>query len=184
MGVIQNAINQMLGTAGIAARLSPDYETKQELHKLGKQQQILDKQAESAELRGTEQVTDPDLLRNLGDIKERQLDLSKRKFQLAPTKEGFQDVVSKQQSYRRFNKMEDILLQKQDQALNQAAQKSESKQSTKRNFMSFLKNVEIAGGGKVGDLPLNVQKQIAKQYSKGERKALMNTMDTKGENKK
>lgn len=183
MGVIQNAINQMLGTAGIAARLSPDYETKQELHKLGKQEQILSKQAESAELRGIEQVTDPDLLRNIGDIKERQLDLAKRKFQLAPTKEGFQDVVSKQQSYRRFNQIEDILVQKQDQALNQSAQISEAKQSQRKNFMSYLKNVEIQGGGKVGDLPLNMQRQIAKQYTPSERKKLMSNQDNKESNK-
>ena len=39
MGVIQNAINQMLGTAGIAARLSPGLEVKA-------QERVLDKEKE------------------------------------------------------------------------------------------------------------------------------------------
>lgn len=36
MGVIQNAINQMIGTTAIAARLAPGYETRQELGQLSK----------------------------------------------------------------------------------------------------------------------------------------------------
>ena len=46
MGIIQSAVNQTLGTVGIAARLSPDYETKQELHKLKKEEKATDLQAE------------------------------------------------------------------------------------------------------------------------------------------
>ena len=44
MGIIQSAVNQTLGTVGIAARLSPDYETKQELHKLKKEEKATDLQ--------------------------------------------------------------------------------------------------------------------------------------------
>ena len=41
MGVIQNAINQTIGTAGIVARLSPNFEKKAELKKLEKKEKIL-----------------------------------------------------------------------------------------------------------------------------------------------
>ena len=175
MGVIQNAINQMLGTVGIAARLSPEYETKQELYKLGKEKQVLNKQSEAAKLVGKD-ATDPDLLRNIGDIKKREMELSKKKFQLDPTEENFQATVQKQKSYRSFNKYEELMMRQQE-AMQKVANKQDAKQKQKRNFMSYLKEQPTNLGGKVGDLPLNIQKQVAKQYSPAQRKKLMNTID-------
>ena len=175
MGVIQNAINQTLGTAAIAARLLPEYETKQELYKLGKQEHVLSKQSDAAKLVGKE-ATDPDLIRNVGEIKEREMELSKKKFQLDPTEENFQAAVKKQQSYRSFNKYEELMM-KQQEALDKANGISNAKKAQKRNFMSYLKEQPTSLGGTVGELPLSIQKQLAKQYSPAQRKQLMDTMD-------
>lgn len=51
MGVIQGSINNLLTTAGVAARLSPSYETKVELRALNKQEKLL-AQKDAAELTG------------------------------------------------------------------------------------------------------------------------------------
>ena len=125
MGAIQNAINQTLGTAGIAARLSPEYETKQELYKLGKEEQLLSKQGEAAKLVG-KGATDPDLIRNIGEIVQREMELAKKKFQLDPTKENFQSAVQKQQSYRSLNKYEELMMRRQE-AIDKAAGISQAK---------------------------------------------------------
>lgn len=175
MGLIQNAINQALGTAGIVARLSPEYETKQELYKLRKEEQVLSKQSKAAKLVGKE-ATDPDLIRNIGDIKKREMELSRKKFQLDPTEENFQATVQKQQSYRSFNKYEDLMMRQQE-AMQNVANKQDAKQKQKRNFMSYLKEQPTNLGGKVGDLPPKIQKQVAKQYSPAQRKKLMDTID-------
>lgn len=180
MGVIQSAINQVLGTAGIAARLSPEYETKQELYKLEKEEQVLSKQSEAAKLVGKE-ATDPDLIRSIGEIKEREMELSKKKFQLDPTEENFQATVQKQQSFRSFNKYEELMM-KQQEAMKNVANKQDAKQKQKRNFMSYLKKQSTNLGGTVGELPLNIQKQLAKQYSPAQRKQLMDTMDKENTN--
>lgn len=173
--MIQQAINQALGTAGIAARLAPGYEQRQELHQLGKEEKVLQQQSAAASLKGQD-VKDPDLIRNIGDIKKREMELAKRKFQLAPTEENFQQSVKQQQAYRRFNTYEELMM-RQKESLAKADGIIEAKKEQKRNFMSYLQKQPIAGGGTVGELPIQVQKQIASQYSKTQRKKLMDTMD-------
>lgn len=118
MGVIQNAINQTIGTAGIVARLSPNLEKKAELRKLEKKEKIL---------------------------------------------------------------QERLRMQK---AMKKVANKQDAKQKQKRNFMSYLKEQPTNLGGTVGELPLNIQKQLAKQYSASQRKKLMDTMDKEKTNGK
>lgn len=53
---------------------------------------------------------------------------------------------------------------------------------TRRNFMDYLKN-QNSSLGKIGDLPENIQKAIAKSYSAAERKKLMDAEETKKEGK-
>lgn len=176
MSNIQQAINQAMGTVAVAARLSPDYETKQELHKLSKEQEVIGKQAEAAELRGKDAM-DASLIDNLANIKERQMRLAERRFEIDPTKETFEQSIQAKKSYMKFNKVTSDLLVRQEQANQAAKEKQLSKQSQKRNFMEYLKKQPIAGGGTVGQLSPKAQKQIASQYSKGERKKLMDEED-------
>lgn len=69
------------------------------------------------------------------------------------------------------------LQQRQEEQMKKVKQQQEAKKTQRRNFMSYLSKQPIAGGGTVGELPKNMQKQIAKQYSPIERKKLMNTID-------
>lgn len=60
----------------------------------------------------------------------------------------------------------------------------EAKKNQKRNFMSYLSQQPVAGGGTVGQLDKPLQKMIASQYSPYERKKLMNQMDKENINVK
>lgn len=72
------------------------------------------------------------------------------------------------------------LQQRQEEQMKQVKQQQEAKKTQRRNFMNYLRKQPIAGGGTVGQLPIHAQKQIASQYSKSERKQLMDAMDMGG----
>lgn len=75
------------------------------------------------------------------------------------------------------------LLQRQEQAEANVKQTQEAKQKQRRNFMEYLRKQQLQWGGTVGDLPDNLQKTIAKQYSKSDRQKLMNQMDREASKK-
>lgn len=54
---------------------------------------------------------------------------------------------------------------KAGEALKQVADIQNAQQSQKDRFMDWVKNLEVAGGGKVKDLPPNMQAQILAAYS-------------------
>lgn len=70
------------------------------------------------------------------------------------------------------------------QAANSAANAIEAKKVQKRNFMDYLAKQKTSLGGTVGELPASMQKQIASQYSKSQRKRLMDAMDREARNGK
>lgn len=69
------------------------------------------------------------------------------------------------------------------QAMKQMEGKKSAKQN-RRNFINdYLAKQTSSLGGKVGDLPKNLQKQIASQYTKSQRTAMMDRMDKQNGNK-
>ena len=62
-------------------------------------------------------------------------------------------------------------------ARQSAANAIEAKKVQRRNFMEYLKKQPTNFGGTIGDLPPQAQKQIASQYTKSQRRTLMNNMD-------
>ena len=73
---------------------------------------------------------------------------------------------------------------KQELAQKQMKQQQEAKKTQRRNFMSYLEQQSTSLGGTVGDLPMPIQKQIASQYSKSQRKTMMDRMDKEAKNGK
>lgn len=64
---------------------------------------------------------------------------------------------------------------------NQRAQKQvRAKGSQKRRFSDYLAKMSTSMGGTVGDLPKEMQRAIASQYSPKERKKIMDEEDRKG----
>ena len=73
---------------------------------------------------------------------------------------------------------------RQELAQKQMKQQQEAKKTQRRNFMDYLKKQPTSLGGTIGDLPENVQKQIASQYTKSQRKTMMDRMDKEAKNGK
>ena len=106
MGMIQNSINQMIGTAGIAARLDPNVETRAELRKTNKGFETLKAQTEALgtpELPAAESLTEEslvDLQATLDietDLYKKGEELAKKRFELDPSKETAE-------AYKEFSK--------------------------------------------------------------------------------
>ena len=75
-------------------------------------------------------------------------------------------------------------IQKQEEANSKVKQIQEAKKKQRRNFMDYLSKQTTSLGGTIGDLPKDLQKQIASQYSKSQRKAMMDKMDKEAKNGK
>ena len=52
----------------------------------------------------------------------------------------------------------------------------EQKRRSRRNFSAYMQN-ETTSFGKFKDLPINVQKEVLKQYTKSQRQTIMNRID-------
>ena len=70
-----------------------------------------------------------------------------------------------------------LLVQRQEAARKRVEQAQEAKKKQRRNFMDYLSKQETSLGGTVGDLPVSMQKQIAKTYTKSQRRTMMDRMD-------
>ena len=100
MGAIQNSINQALGTIGIAARLSPELERKQEIRKITRQEQALEQVIENIEAEGA--MDEEELTRTDIQISSELADVQKQKAVLTgssqdiskyfKTKEGIRNL--------------------------------------------------------------------------------------------
>lgn len=75
-------------------------------------------------------------------------------------------------------------IQKQEEAKSKVKQIQEAKKTQKRNFMSYLAQQPTSLGGTVGDLSPDLQRQIASQYNKSQRKTMMDKMDKEAKNGK
>ena len=72
----------------------------------------------------------------------------------------------------------------QSTAMNRMRRQQEAKKTQRRNFMSYLAQQSTSLGGTVGELPKFIQKQIASQYDKKQRKTMMDRMDKEAKNGK
>jgi hypothetical protein len=75
----------------------------------------------------------------------------------------------------------DIAAQKQEKISAKAQEalrlEQERKRKTRRNFLQYMKDEPTNLGIKFGQLPLSSQKELAKEYTKGQRKAIMDRKD-------
>ena len=69
------------------------------------------------------------------------------------------------------------LLEKQKQAADKVKQVQQAKKTQRRNFMAYLGKMETSLGGTVAELPKSVQHEIAKTYTRSQRKTIMDRMD-------
>lgn len=180
MGVIQQNINQLIGIAGLASQLPFGQGIKDKVtsKRLSKAQSI----AQQNRPYGKIGIDGPSQ-----EIAKEQSDIAQRQFERNPTQSTYEDAVksynlshktqylaSQMQGYR------DALTHQRTVGMEQANQHSQqiAQQQTrqKRKFMEYLGR-EDSSLGRIGDLPENLQRAIAKQYTPSMRKKLMDRMD-------
>lgn len=169
MGVIQNALNQMVGTIGVAARLDPNFEKRAELADIKNKMAGYKKQA------GAIQNLQGDITKEeaqiAGNLASNITTASERRLELDPTGTNLE-------RHKQNLKAAEELKTAYSEAMKKVASKQDTQKTQKRNFKDYLRRLEIAGGGTVGELPKHAQNAIAKQYSRKERKELMDRMDS------
>lgn len=80
-------------------------------------------------------------------------------------------------AYKAKKEAANKLLEKQKQAAQKVKQVQQAKKTQRRNFMNYLGKMETSLGGTVAELPKNVQHEIAKTYTRSQRKTMMDRMD-------
>lgn len=192
--MIQQGINQLLTSAGIFARLSPELEKKRELAGYEKQKGVA-RQALEVATRPEDRM----------DIQTDIEDITGRQFRLNPTEESYAEYSEERAKSRptatteieadpeeiaqeraetilREREIERLTRQLTDpetvmQDLASRAETSIAQTTKRRRFMDYLRDEPTSLGGTVGELPAKLQRQIAKAYSRKERRELMDRKD-------
>lgn len=176
MGVIQQGINQLLGTAAIAARLNPELEMKAQERVLKKEGEKLEQKSEALGKNLREGYSENERApvskeqeEEVKNLVKSNVELSQKEYDLNPNEETLRKLL---QNKKTLNNLE-----AGDKAQQRAQQKGQQQLKQKRKFSDYLSKLETSFGGTVGDLPKSIQQTIAKQYSSKERREIMNRMD-------
>lgn len=139
MGIIQNAINQMLGTASIATRLSPELEMKTQQRVLGKEKK---KNIQKCEVLGENLREGYDINERspvtkeqasmVEDLVKSNVELAQKEYDLNPNKETLNKLLQSKKALNMFN-------EPRDKANLEVAQKAENKLQQKKQYKSFKK---------------------------------------------
>lgn len=195
-GTIQGDINQMIGMVGALEGLSgvPQRRAakKAEIEKEKATQAALDKKeqvlAEAADVAGRGVQADvPGTVayQTSQDIAKERTEVARQQFERNPSSD----------TYRKYSHLRSMAYglpglilpadeEEQSSAMDRMGKQQEAKKTQRRNFMSYLAQQSTSLGGTVGDFPTTLQRQIASQYNKSQRKTMMDRMDKEAKNGK
>ena len=177
--MIQQGINQLLTTAGIFAKLSPELEEGRKIQankeKVGTTERKLNI-AQEAKARDASVDTAAEA--------EEYAEATQEAFDLNPTTENF-DLKAKARRQADEAMAEQRITQERVMQETRERLAPQVKQKTKvRRFMDYLRGEQTSWGGTIGDLPPKLQRELAAQYDKKQRKALMDRRDEERSNKR
>lgn len=101
------------------------------------------------------------------DIRMEQLELASQK--------GAEDAEYNHAYKRAYDNKYDELRAQEANRHSQSQQTAKKK--NRRYFLEYLRKQPTSLGGTVGDFPISKQREIAKQYNRGDRKRMMDRMD-------
>lgn len=171
MGIIQNAINQTLQTAGIAARLSPEYETKAELGRLKRKEKLLDLQQQELPSISSEELAQGKTYaaQEYQRLQAERASLTQRRFELKPSRKTMlQSTIESEKPVASIPADPEEIAR--ERAMEQAAQTQDRQQKQQEAFKNYITNLETSLGSKVGDLPGHVQALIMQQLQEEDNK--------------
>lgn len=193
----QGAVNEVINQAGLYSSLAGGPQDLKERIKLGKEEKIVGKQLQNV---GRDVVATNKSLgeaRAAGDhhtaaglvdrvaeqgaevvrLGENDLGIRERQYQLNPTQKNYDAVMSARTRLSSLKETMASLEERQNQAMSRVQEQAQAKKTQRRKFMDYVAKQPTSLGGTVGELPKPLQKQIASQYTKEQRKAMMDRMD-------
>lgn len=208
---IQAGINQALSVAGLFASQSPALkdkaEKRAELKSLGRKEKVLSKAVSESAGAGDSKLAQ-ELVDEIGEIKKQQfeVDPSEKSFQAYRqqhygTTEGQKEraITTQEDPQALAEELYEQIQYKSEVASNlesmlkpqEASVKAqeavtvaqEQKRKTRRNFLDYMKDEPTSFGKTIGELDPKLQQTILKDYSKAERKKIMDERDKLNEQK-
>lgn len=134
MGIIQNAINQAIGTAGLAARLSPGYETRVARYEAKKEASKIKKLTEGIhETTGFDKPEEKLKVESNLNLPERRIELAKKEAETGlRTPENASKVIEQQKLQKEFTKGLDAKKFKIDTNVDLSQYKTRPKQAMQK----------------------------------------------------
>lgn len=177
----QSGINQLLGMSALFSQL-PSAQGIAADRKLASQAQAL--QAQQDIIQAGPPVQEGTVKANISqEIGKQMTDVKKQQFERHPNAQTLNEYTKMRSAYgdEPIAKLpadpDEIAAEKAEMNWKKKATSNIKQVQSRRNFMNYLRNEPISWGGKVGDLPIELQKQIASQYSKTQRRNMMNKID-------
>ena len=200
----QGAVNEVVNQAGLYSSLAGGPQDLKERIKLGKEEKVVGEQiknvgkdivATSKSLGEARAAGDHHTAAGLVDrvdeqraevvrLGENDLGIKERRYQLNPTPKNYDAVMEARTRLSSFKETMDSLEERQNQAMARMREQAQAKKTQRRNFMNYLAQQPTSLGGTVGDLPKSLQKQVASQYTRSQRKTMMDRMDEEAKNGK
>lgn len=200
----QGAVNETINQAGLYSSLAGGPQDLKERIKLGKEEKVVGKQlqnlgkdivATNKSLGEARAAGDHHTAANLRDrvaeqgaevvrLGENALGIKERQYQLNPTQENYDAVMTARTRLSSLKENMASLEERQELAMKKMNEQAQAKKTQRRNFRTYLAQQPTSLGGTVGDLPKEAQKQIASQYTRSQRKAMMDRMDEEANNGK
>lgn len=180
MSNIQGSVNQLLGTLAVLTQLPSGQELKKK-RLLDKQGKAVDAALQGVNVEpGQEDTAQGRYQRELGREKA---DVLRRQYEANPTKGGLTAYLRTRSAYydepiASLPEDEEVLAEERAMSSMRSKGVQQVQQAQKRRyFMDYLRNEPTSLGGTVGELDPNLQKTIAGQYNRSQRKALMDRID-------
>lgn len=187
----QGAVNEVINQAGLYSALAGGPQDLKERLRLGKEEKILGKQIDNVAADVGEAISAAQKAKAAGDsatveelkkkakgqneelsrLLDRNLEIQEGKYKINPSQKNYEAVMAA----RRVR--ETSLEEKQDLAMKKTSEQAEAKKKQRRNFKTYLAQQPTSLGGTVGDLSPDLQKKIASQYSRSDRRRMMDQMD-------
>lgn len=179
----QGAVNEVISQAGLYSSLAGGPQDLKERIRLGKEEKIAGEQLQNLMNDAADSIDSAEFEDRVGAYRhelsrlaENSLDIRERKYQLNPNRENYDAVMGARDVLSSIREV-DSLRERQKLAMKKMEEQAQAKKTQKRNFMTYLAQQPTSLGGTVGDLPSDLQKQIASQYGRNERRNMMNRMD-------
>lgn len=197
----QGAVNEVINQAGLYSSLAGGPQDLKERIRLGKEEKIVGKQLQNVGKDIEEAKERVEKAKESGDyssikgipekvkqqreeltrISKDDLGIKERRYQLDPSQKNY-DAVMKARSRQSYFEKKYSLEERQNQAMKRMSEQAQAKKTQRRKFMDYLAKQPTSLGGTVGELPKPLQKQVASQYTRSQRKEMMDRMDREANN--